>query len=127
VKEKDLVERVKSCMFPDASREYVVIAHAQDMERKWLQLKEIIKPERRILDTQAIDRHIRNSSQLGALISVCQKLGIRTANLHNAGNDAAFELTCLLRFACLAGRDYDEYEQGYQKDFVRAIAWVNEG
>jgi len=127
VEEKDLVERVKGCMFPDASREYVVIAHAQDMERNWLQLKEIIEPGRTILDTQAIDRHIRNSSELGALINVCQKLGIRARNLHNAGNDAAFELTCFLRFACLAGPDYDEYEQGYQKNFVRAIAWVNEG
>jgi len=127
VKEKALPARVKACMFPEVDRDYVVIAHAQAMERQWLQFYAIIKPEREILDTQAIDRHIRNSNTLGALIDVCAKLGIRTANLHNAGNDAAFELTCFLRFACLAGRDYDEYEQGYQKDFVRAIAWVNEG
>jgi len=127
VKEKALPARVKACMFPDDSRDYVVIAHAQDMERKWLRLKDIIKPEDKILDTQAIDRYIRNSSQLGALTDVCDKLGIETKNLHNAGNDAGFELACFLHFACLAGPDYDEYKEGYQKDFATAIAWVNEG
>jgi hypothetical protein len=121
---------VKSCMFPDDKRTYVIIAHAQEMERTWLEKVGLITPgppRREILDTQAIERHIRNKSKMyGALSDVCDKLGIDYRYLHNAGNDAAYELVCFLRLACLAGPNYEEYRAGYIKDQATPIAWVEE-
>ena len=39
VSELELPHAVKQCMFPDPSRDYVVIAHDLKMEKKWLSLK----------------------------------------------------------------------------------------